>query len=208
MAGSASSGATRRRVVKAPGERRDELLTAATRVFRRSGLAEARIADITAEAGVAVGSFYLHFQSKEELLAGMKERFVDDAFDRMAAVRASVAPGDYATLFDHLAEAIVSFMFERADDVLVFAQQGATPEAYRQTSEHERRIVQLYVPPIRDGVAAGAFHVDDPEITAWMLHNAIVHTTTAAIVLDDRGSQARITAAARQLVRRVLGADR
>lgn len=207
MAPAPSPAPSRRpRVVKAAEERRDDLLRAATRVFRRTGLAEARIADITAEAGVAVGSFYLHFQSKEELLAGMKERFVDDAFERMASITAEVPHGDFLALLDRHTEAMVDYLFERADDILVFAQQGATPEAYRQTSEHERRIVQLYVPTIEQGVKAGVFHVDDPEITAWMLHNALAHTTTAAIVLDDRGSQERITAAALQLARRVLGA--
>lgn len=44
-------------------------------VFERDGFAAARITDIAAESGVAVGSFYTHFSSKEDLFAAV----IDDA---------------------------------------------------------------------------------------------------------------------------------
>jgi AcrR family transcriptional regulator len=45
---------------------RDELVAAARRVFERDGYAGARVADIAAEAGVAHGSFYTYFSSKQD----------------------------------------------------------------------------------------------------------------------------------------------
>ncbi len=47
---------------------RAKLVAAARRVFEAQGVTEARIVDIAKEAGVAVGSFYTYFESKEELL--------------------------------------------------------------------------------------------------------------------------------------------
>jgi len=47
---------------------RGKLLAAARTVFETHGFLEARIVDIAKEAGVAVGSFYTYFESKEELL--------------------------------------------------------------------------------------------------------------------------------------------
>lgn len=53
---------------------RDELVAAARRVFERDGYSGARVADIAAEAGVAHGSFYTYFSSKQDaLLAVMRE---------------------------------------------------------------------------------------------------------------------------------------
>lgn len=46
---------------------RNALLLAAREVFGRDGFYEARLVDITAAGGVAIGSFYTYFDSKEEI---------------------------------------------------------------------------------------------------------------------------------------------
>ena len=52
------------------------LLRAAANVFGSRGFHAARVSDIVAEAGVAQGTFYLHFDSKEAIFM----RLVDDFF--------------------------------------------------------------------------------------------------------------------------------
>jgi AcrR family transcriptional regulator len=53
---------------------RDDLLAAARRVFERDGYLETRVADIAAQAGVAHGSFYTYFSSKQAVfLAVVRE---------------------------------------------------------------------------------------------------------------------------------------
>ena len=50
-----------------PDQRRQQLLEAATWVFARKGYRRAGISDIIARAGVARGTFYLYFDSKEQV---------------------------------------------------------------------------------------------------------------------------------------------
>lgn len=65
---------TGRAPVSARGARtRTALVQAAREVFERDGFLDARITDITAHAGVAAGSFYTYFTSKEEALAAVME---------------------------------------------------------------------------------------------------------------------------------------
>jgi AcrR family transcriptional regulator len=49
------------------------LMDAGRRVFEREGFLDAKITEIVSEAGVAVGSFYTHFQTKDDLLAAIIE---------------------------------------------------------------------------------------------------------------------------------------
>ena len=48
-------------------QRKQDVLVAATRVFARDGIAKAKMADIAAEAGMAVSSIYDYFPAKEAL---------------------------------------------------------------------------------------------------------------------------------------------
>jgi AcrR family transcriptional regulator len=56
------------RAALARRKRRQELLKAATRVFARLGYRAASISNIIAAAGVARGTFYLYFESKQDIL--------------------------------------------------------------------------------------------------------------------------------------------
>ncbi|MEV6275773.1 TetR/AcrR family transcriptional regulator [Nocardia sp. NPDC051832] len=62
--------------------RQEEILDAAAKVFARKGFAASRIEDVAAEAGIAKGSVYLYFESRNALLTGV--------FDSYAAKAAQV----------------------------------------------------------------------------------------------------------------------
>ena len=65
---------TGRAPVSARGARtRTALVQAARQVFERDGFLGARITDITELAGVAAGSFYTYFTSKEDVFAAVME---------------------------------------------------------------------------------------------------------------------------------------
>ena len=60
-------------------DKREAILRAATRVFARNGYFNSKVADIAREAGVADGTVYLYFKSKEEILHSIFDRSVDEA---------------------------------------------------------------------------------------------------------------------------------
>jgi AcrR family transcriptional regulator len=80
---------TGRPPVSARGTRtRETLVAAARRVFERDGFLEARITDIAAEAGVAAGSFYTYFTSKEDAFAAV----IDEVSEEMLHPRLTAGP--------------------------------------------------------------------------------------------------------------------
>src|ERR1044072_4905490 len=68
----------------AAGDKRESIMRAATKVFARSGYFNSKVADIAREAGVADGTVYLYFKSKEEILHSIFDRGVAEA---LAAAR-------------------------------------------------------------------------------------------------------------------------
>ncbi|MCA1578638.1 MAG: TetR family transcriptional regulator [Acidobacteria bacterium] len=71
----------------AGGDKGEAILRAATRVFAHNGYFNSKVADIAREAGVADGTVYLYFKSKEEILHSIFDRSVDDA---LAAARKQI----------------------------------------------------------------------------------------------------------------------
>lgn len=69
---------------------------AARRVFAERGYLGARVADIAREAGRSPASFYGYFDSKEQLLGLLADRFADDVLAVAATITPDVDPWDNA----------------------------------------------------------------------------------------------------------------
>src|SRR5690349_10335712 len=69
--------------------KRDAILRAAIDVFAERGFFNAQVADVARAAGVAAGTVYLYFRSKDDLLVSIFEQTVREAIDQG---RATVAP--------------------------------------------------------------------------------------------------------------------
>src|SRR6185295_17662878 len=63
------------------GDKREAILRAATSVFAHNGYFNSKVADIAREAGVADGTVYLYFKSKEDILHSIFDRSVEEALD-------------------------------------------------------------------------------------------------------------------------------
>lgn len=64
---------------------RTALIEAAREVFEADGVKEARVADITGRAGVAYGSFYNYFTSKEEIFREVVREVTGEMFTQTVA---------------------------------------------------------------------------------------------------------------------------
>src|SRR5579859_5874064 len=89
-------------------ERRAQILEAATRVFSRMGLDQARMDDIVAESGLSKGALYWYFKSKDDIIAAI----LDSLFNReMSALEALLAAEGPAV------ERLLAFVAQTAAEV-------------------------------------------------------------------------------------------
>ena len=75
------------RITKAPQERRLEIIETAEKLFREKGYSNTSIEAIIQEMGVAKGTFYYYFKSKEDVL----QAIVDHTLDQIVAMAEQVA---------------------------------------------------------------------------------------------------------------------
>jgi AcrR family transcriptional regulator len=73
-------------------ERQQAILDAAARLLARSPERIANVAEVADEAGLAKGTVYLYFPSKEELLLAVHERNIDGFFRSLIERLAATAP--------------------------------------------------------------------------------------------------------------------
>src|SRR3954454_4898177 len=83
-----SSAASVRAADPARAGRRDAILRAAIDVFAARVYFNAQVADVARDAGIAAGTVYLYFRSKDDLLVSIFEKTVQE---RLADGRAAVA---------------------------------------------------------------------------------------------------------------------
>src|SRR5258705_13839459 len=57
----------------AKGDKRERILSSAMRVFASKGFFQSKVSDIAADAGVADGTIYLYFKSKDDILISLFE---------------------------------------------------------------------------------------------------------------------------------------
>ena len=67
--------------------RRAELVSAAAAVFAERGVANTAVSDIVKAAGVAQGTFYLYFDSKDDVVLAVVERIGDGMVERIDGAR-------------------------------------------------------------------------------------------------------------------------
>ncbi|MGE3620924.1 MAG: TetR/AcrR family transcriptional regulator [Acidimicrobiia bacterium] len=187
---------------KPPDQRREDLLDAAEAAFLAHGVAGTTVEDITTGAGVAKGTFYLHFRSRADVVRAVQVRYGERFVRRLEAAIAG-AGDDWGAKLDGVVDA--GFEDHRTSGALhdvIFVQPGAATEGL----EHE---VDDLVGVLRDlldaGVAAGAFDVADTRATAMVLFNAvhgIYNPVWAGIGPVDEPA---LAAAARTVLRRAAG---
>ena len=193
-----------RRQSPAPQRRRGDLLDAATTLFAEHGVEATSVAAIAAAAGVAKGSFYRYFASREELMAALKARFIDDLLEAVGGFADRIGTDDWWTVADEFTAVMVDTLLARRDLIRIFSAQPSTDESARYFLEGEDRIDAFVAAGIEAGVAAGAFRVADPPMTATLLQHALTATVEHAIVHGVEIDRDRLVAALQRLSRAAL----
>ena len=169
--------ATRRQA--GTGDKRAAILSAATRVFARHGFFNAQVADVAREAGVAAGTVYLYFRSKDDLLTSIFEESMNRALEETE--RALEGVTDPIERLHRLARVHLGRLGSQRDLAVVFQVE------LRQSTKFMERFsaaqLRTYLDHLRDAVCAaqeaGLFRADlNPTLAAKAIFGALDEMVT------------------------------
>jgi TetR/AcrR family fatty acid metabolism transcriptional regulator len=164
-----------------------QIIDAAVRVFARNGFYNSRVSDIAREAGIASGTIYLYFKTKDEILVTL---FREKMTAFVSALRTEIAreqdPEAKIRRLVRLHFEVLEASPDMAEVVQVELRQGQ--KFFRGASAHEiSAYYELIGSILHEGVAGGVFRRDLPvKIATKMLFGAMDQVTTSW-VLGKRG---------------------
>lgn len=185
---------------KSAEERTASLLAAAEAILDRRR--RITVSEITREAGIASGTFYLYFPSKAHLEATLIERFVDGY---VAAVEQAVADG--AGLLDRLEGAVGALVRYPLEHLAVFRLQvthtptTATREIIAGGID---RLKAVLADSLSEGTARDEASLDDPEMTASLLFHGVEGMLRDSVAFGRELDEDRVLRGAASLLQGLL----
>lgn len=103
---------------------KQQILEAARKVISLKGFAGARISDIVAKAGLAQGTFYLYFKSKQDVVAQLAQDITVSQTERIAAfeqIGSTMTRSEFIEKIYAVFDSYMHFFKENADIMRVLA---------------------------------------------------------------------------------------
>ncbi|HEU5301161.1 MAG TPA: TetR/AcrR family transcriptional regulator [Acidimicrobiia bacterium] len=154
--------------------RRDLIVDTSAPVFARRGYHATGIAELCTVNGLGKGAFYHYIRSKEELLAAIHDRVMDEVM--VGADRVAETGGTPSAQLAMLGDELLDVIHRYPDHVWVFLHEfpALTDERAEQfrvrRREYERRVEAI----LQNGIDSGEFRAVDARLTAfaWLgMHN-------------------------------------
>ena len=179
-----------------PELRRQQILDAAAQLATTNGLEDTSIAKVAEAAGVAKGSIYLHFESRDDLITALQAQVWAQMMETPRVI-ASTDELPWAERLDAIVEHWMRYEFDHHELYHAVFHTVAT-----QTHEPWQEARTLLNRLIAGGTEAGEFHpgnLNTEVVVEFLLHGYIGpcfhHTDIAAAITDVQ-----------QLFRRTIGA--
>lgn len=163
---------------------RQAILDAAEGVFSAHGFAAAKMADVARAAGLAAGTLYNYFDSKEEIVRALIERRGDELLARLEALAAG--PGDVADVLMRVVRGSFEHFEAHRTLFAAFAELGAKADRGDCALRCYSRYVGVIESLLGRAAARGELARGAPVADVAVLLVAAIHGTLRAALLGSR----------------------
>ena len=175
------------RTVKEAEERKNEILDVAERLFGTKGFDNTSTSDILNEVGIARGTLYYHFKSKEDILDAMIDRMTGRLVEKAAALLAKKE----IPVLKRLTMMMTALNVNGSLGQEIMEQVHKPQNALMHQKMQERLLAgvnPLVTALIREGIAQGICKTEYPAEVAEM---TLLYSNTAFDTLAEHGKEER-----------------
>ena len=179
------------RIVKEAEERRNEILDVAERLFGMKGFDHTSTNDILNEVGIARGTLYYHFKSKEDILDAMIGRMTG----QIVAAAKAVAGQKEMPVLQRLTMTLLALNVDNDLGHEVMEQVHRPQNALMHQKMMERLLREvnpLITALVNEGIAQGICHTDYPAevVEMTLLYSCIVFDELSEYQEEERQKKA------------------
>ncbi len=193
------------RVTKDPEVRRKELIRAAEELFREKGCDETSVSDIVRKVGVAQGTFYYYFESKDDILDAVLDHYLKDHLE--PAIRNIMADGSLGTMPKIQGILKESLSFQTGErKVMEFLHADKNMASHQKYMLKVRDVfVPIITEVLEEGVEEGLFTVPYPRETAELMLVMFAYLHDSVTLSSAENDYGRKVRAAEDIAVKVLG---
>ncbi len=160
------------------------IVQAATRVLSRSGFAGLSMASVAAEAGVATGTVYKHYDGKAALVTAVFRTVVAR---EVAAVSAAAASGSAVERVTAAVETFAGRALKNPKLAYVLLAEPVDPAVDTERLLFRHAFAEAFESAVAEGVARGELSAQDPRTSAAALVGAIGEVLVGPLVAAPHG---------------------
>ena len=153
--------------------RKDEIIKAASNLFSQKSYHDVTMDQIAAEVGVAKGTIYLYFTSKENLYLGILEH----TFETIESIlEKEIAKEDPAPQkLKKIRRLIFQFYFQNMDVLRILTRDETRliREHFEFTEHWRHRRIKLYRKVLEKGIKEGSFRSANTELMALIIFGLV-----------------------------------
>lgn len=194
------------RISKDPAERRLEIMNAAEKLFNEKGFDNTAVSDIVQSIGVAQGTFYYYFKSKDEVFSAIAEDFLNDYMENFTFV----VDNEKLSTIDKL-ETILDKgieLMENNEGIMFYLHTKENIELHERV---ERKFIEFVTPLavkiVKQGIKEKLFCMEYPDEVVTFLMMGSHFLGDMDIYLGDKETYLKRLQAVTFVVRRVLGVE-
>lgn len=179
------------RISKDPDVRKHEFIDAARALFLEKGYNETSVSDIVKTVGVAQGTFYYYFKSKDDILDAVSEKIFEGLERDIGEIftePAKTASGRINDMLNRL------YSYRRSlDGILEQLHTDSNLALHNRLSQKtQERLTRMFASALKQGIRAGEFTIHHPDETAELLSSMMHYVWHLPLLEGEQGDRIRL----------------
>jgi AcrR family transcriptional regulator len=172
-------------------------------MFLKEAVNSVSMSKIAQGAGVAKGTLYLYFESKEDLVWAVTEKYLDDFMGILKNIEN--LPSSFESI-DRVIDALFDFIHANEDKMKMIHQVSF--HGYLGKDRMEKKYVETFKEPIEQwlsqGLKDGVFHVDHLGFAVDYIHTSVHNMIDSYILEESPYDDITIRTSLKTMIRKLL----